>query len=507
MIPAKQPLVHLQIDHLRVGHRKLFPAFAFDWREGEHWGVVGPNSCGKTTLLRLLSGEIVLPRGVGPVYGFGEARGRPPERRVATVSLERQAEALAALDVYVQMRWNSTEEESTPTLEDWLGYEAAEGIAPFEVRDVTPGMRAAFERRRAPLLRALDLERLLGRRIAELSNGETRRAFLARALLERPRLLLLDEPLAGLDDASRGLVEAELARVARRRNGPAVLVASIREEELPACVTHVLRLGPDGSVASCGAVRRDAAEGMRNGGAAVAPAGGSAARGGAKRPRALVEMRGLRVAYGDNVVFDGFDWTVRAGERWLLTGPNGSGKSTLLALVVGDHMQAYANDVRLFGRRRGTGESIWDIKRRIGWVSPELHLAMDPAQTVEETVLTGFNDTPLYVRTGTPAKRRAAESLLRRMGLAARRNDAFGELASGEQRFVLLARALVKRPPLLVLDEPCQTLDSAHRAKFHALLDRLCAETGAALVYTTHLPDDVPGCITHRLRLGAPAKP
>ena len=218
--------------------------------------------------------------------------------------------------------------------------------------------------------------------------------------------------------------------------------------------------------------------------------------------RPLVEMRGIHVAYGDNVVFDGFDWTVRAGERWLLTGPNGSGKSTLIALMIGDHLQSYANDLRLFGRLRGTGESIWDIKRRIGWVSPELHLAMDPAQTVMETVLSGFNDTPLYVPTDTPAKRRAVESLLRRMGLFARRDAPFGELASGEQRFVLLARAFVKRPPLLVLDEPCQTLDAAHRARFHALLDRLCAETGAALVYTTHLPGDVPGCITHRLRLG-----
>ena len=485
MIPAKKPLVHLQIDGLRLGRRTLFPAFTFDWREGEHWGIVGPNSSGKTTLLRLIAGEIALPRDASLVYGFGEARGRPPERRVALVSLERQAESLAALDVYVQMRWNSTEDESTPSLDDWLSYEAAEDIAAFEVRDVTPAMRATFARRRAPILRALDLERLVTRHVAELSNGETRRAFLARALLERPRLLLFDEPFAGLDDASRALVEAELARLARR-GGVGLVVAGIREEDLPPFITNVLHLGPE---SSC--VPRPTCT--------AAPSRGCVARGRAP----LVSMRNLRIAYGDHVVFDGFNWTVRAGERWLLTGPNGSGKSTLIALIIGDHMQAYANDVRLFGRRRGSGESIWDIKRRIGWVSPELHLTMDPAQTVEETVLSGFNDTPLYVRTETSAKRRAAESLLRRMGLFARRADSFGALSSGEQRFVLLARALVKRPPLLVLDEPCQTLDAAHRARFHALLDHLCAETGAALVYTTHLPGDVPGCITHRLRLGA----
>ena len=477
-------LVHLQVSRLRIGRREVLSALALDWRRGEHWGVVGPNSSGKTTFLRLLSGDLAAP-GASVAYGFPGRGGGDPAARVAVVSLERQAEELAAFGLYAQMRWNSTEEESTPAVADWLSFESVEGIGPYELRTVTPAERAAFTRRRAPLLRALRLEHLLGRRLAELSNGETRRAFLARALLSRPRLLLLDEPFAGLDDESRRLVGALLGRLARGR-AVSLLIASLREDELPPFLNRRLRLGGRQPPAVAAGRHRQP----------------SMAINGHRPGRPLVEMRGIHVAYGDNVVFDGFDWTVRAGERWLLTGPNGSGKSTLIALMIGDHLQSYANDLRLFGRLRGTGESIWDIKRRIGWVSPELHLAMDPAQTVMETVLSGFNDTPLYVPTDTPAKRRAVESLLRRMGLFARRDAPFGELASGEQRFVLLARAFVKRPPLLVLDEPCQTLDAAHRARFHALLDRLCAETGAALVYTTHLPGDVPGCITHRLRLG-----
>ncbi len=210
----------------------------------------------------------------------------------------------------------------------------------------------------------------------------------------------------------------------------------------------------------------------------------------------------MHVAYGDHVVFDHFSWTIRRGERWLLTGPNGSGKSTLIALLNGDHLQAYANDIRLFGRRRGSGESIWEIKRRIGWVSPELHLTMDPAQTVLETVLSGFLDSPFSLCADTPARRRRALALLRRLGLGTRADDAFGTLSGGEQRFALLARALVKNPPLLVLDEPCQNLDAAHRATFLRLLDRILRATPrTTLVYTTHLADAVPGCITHRLSL------
>ena len=482
-------LVHLELPGLRLGRRTLLPSLSFDWRPGEHWGVVGPNSCGKTTLLRLLSGDLAAPSSATLSYGFAGREGLDPVSRILVVSLERQAETLAALDMYAQMRWNSTEEESTPLLSDWLSLESVDEIGPYEIRVISPARREAFARRRAPLLRTLRLEGLLERRVAELSNGETRRAFLARALLARPRLLLLDEPLAGLDDESRDLVVRLLGRLARG-GAVSLLIAGLREEELPPCVTNVLRLGGP-AVARTPRV------------AESPPCRGAARRMPAPRApgRPLVAMRGLHVAYGDHVVFDGFDWTVRAGERWLLKGPNGSGKSTLLALINGDHMQAYANDIRLFGRRRGTGESIWDIKQRIGWVAPELHLTMDPRQTVLETVLSGFNDTPLYVPTDTPAKRRAAASLLRRMRLWARRDDAFGELSSGEQRFVLLARAFVKRPPLLILDEPSQTLDDSHRAFLHALLDRLCAETGAALVYTTHLPGDEPGCITHRLVL------
>lgn len=486
MTRTTSPLLRLRLPTgLRVGGRRLLSPLTFEWRAGENWGVSGPNASGKTSLFRLLTGDIPLPPDAEIAYGFRARDGADPSSRVALISLERQAETLAALDVYAQMRWNSTEDDATPTLADWLSYEAVENIGPYEIRNISPTQRAAFERRRTPLLRALRLDPLLKRRVAQLSNGEARRAFLARALLTRPRLLLLDEPLAGLDDESRILAGRLLERLARSHT-TALAIASLHDRELPPFLSRRLRLGKPDGASPPRTPRRTRSLGK------PPPLPG----------RPLVAMRSLRIAYGDHVVFDHFNWKLHPGERWLLTGPNGSGKSTLLALITGDHLQAYANNIRLFGRRRGSGESIWDIKRRIGWVSPELHLAMDPTQSVLETVLSGFNDTPLYIPTDTPSRRRAAETLLRRAGLWSRRDDPFGTLASGEQRFALLARAMVKRPPLLILDEPCQLLDAAHRARFHALLGRLLDETRAALVYTTHIPGDVPPGITHRLRLG-----
>ena len=200
-------------------------------------------------------------------------------------------------------------------------------------------------------------------------------------------------------------------------------------------------------------------------------------------------------------MFENLDWTVRRGERWLLEGPNGSGKSTLLALVIGDHPQAYANDVRIFGRRRGTGDSIWDVKKRIGWVSPELHACMDPGATALDTVLSGFTDTPLSHGEPGARRRRAALAALARFGMERAAGERFGALSAGEGRLVLLARAVVKNPPLLVLDEPCQNLDAANRRRFLSFVDAFCAERpGATLLYVTHRADSVPRCIDRRIR-------
>ena len=181
------------------------------------------------------------------------------------------------------------------------------------------------------------------------------------------------------------------------------------------------------------------------------------------------------------------------------------GKEKLWVRIIGDHPQAYANDVRLFGVRRGTGESIWSIKRRIGWVSPELHACMDRGASVLDTVLSGLDDTPCLNGSRTPARVRRAREALAAVGLAGAEAEPFGALSGGAQRLALLARAVVKRPPLLVLDEPCQNLDRPNRERFVALVDRLCSDPATTLLYVTHLADTEPRCITHRL-VAAPSR-
>jgi molybdate transport system ATP-binding protein len=182
-------------------------------------------------------------------------------------------------------------------------------------------------------------------------------------------------------------------------------------------------------------------------------------------------------------------------------GPNGAGKSTLLSLINADNPRAYGNQIRLFGRPRGSGESIWDIKRAIGWVAPELQQYYPKQNTCADVVCSGVFDTIGLYRACTPEHRAAALAWMQAFHLNEIAEQSFGSVSAGEQRLVLFARALVKTPRLLVLDEPCQGLDAAHRATLVALIDHLCRQTGISLIYVTHHADELPTAITHVLRL------
>jgi molybdate transport system ATP-binding protein len=192
---------------------------------------------------------------------------------------------------------------------------------------------------------------------------------------------------------------------------------------------------------------------------------------------------------------------VRRGEHWALLGANGAGKTTLLSLILGDHPQAYANDVWLFGQRRGSGESIWEIKKRIGWVAPELHLYHPRGVSGLQVVCSGFFDSVGLYHHCSPRQRRTARQWMYHLGIGQLAHASFEALSEGEQRLVLLARALVKRPLLLVLDEPCQGLDTANRARVRRTVEAVGKQPEVSVIYVTHNPAELPRIITHTLVL------
>ena len=285
-----------------------------------------------------------------------------------------------------------------------------------------------------------------------------------------------DNPYVGLDPAARKALTQLLTDLSASMT--LVLVLS-RVAEIPPFITHVIPVS-DG-VAGEKVPLADYLESVL--------------------PPAVIRMRGVTIRFGERVILDSLDWTVRQGEHWALTGANGSGKSTLLSLITADNPKAYACDIELFGRQRGSGETIWDIKRNIGFVSPELHRAFQVDAPALDIVTSGLFDTEGLFRHPTEEQRATARRWMAEFGIAELADQPFLRLSSGQQRLCLVARAFVKDPPLYILDEPLHGLDGAQRLRVKALLDRFCGAPGKTLLMVTHYPEEYPACIDHSLTL------
>jgi molybdate transport system ATP-binding protein len=462
---------------VRPGGEVVFRDLTWTVRAGETWAIVGPGGSGKTSLTELLIGRYPLIAGsvTFPLLDRTSAGGSParPADVIRHVSFKEDSWLFSYARHYYQQRFNFIEARDDRTLDNFLRFGTA-----------------ASDDAVAAAARQLGIEDLRPLSLVKLSSGQIRRARIARALLTQPELLILDDPFLGLDTAGRGEVTAILGDLVAA--GLHVLLIT-RPDDLPYWVTHVLELD---RLAVCftGTRAEFLARQPVHANLPSAPSGPTASAGGP-----IIEMRNVGVRYDDRVVLRDITWTVRAGERWAVLGPNGSGKTTLLSLICADHPQAYANELFLFGQRRGSGESIWDIKRRIGLVSPELHLYFSEPLTAARTAATGFFDT-LTTRPTMPGQDARVRGLFGEFGIAPLLNRPFAHLSTGEQRLVLLVRALVKDPPLLVLDEPFQALDAATIRLARDYIDtRLRPEQ--TLLFVTHYADEIPRTVNRCLRL------
>jgi len=479
-----EPLLALEGVTVRIRDRKMLEGTNWTIRRGEQWAVLGPNGSGKSSLVRTIAGE--LPGAAGTIR---VADGQ----RLTLVSFERQRQILLAdLGNDFARRFAGTEDDELTTRR------LIESVRSDTGGD--PGADAA---------RMLDFERLLDHPFRTLSAGEMRKALIVRALAEKPTMLILDEPFDGLDSETRAAFALHLDALIA--SGHHLILVTHRADELIEGITHIMLLG-NGTIEATG--RREAVE------PSLAATAGWTLQADAQPPRPLtqytpprldgnaeplIEFRAVSVRYGDHTLFDGLTWTLLRGERWGIFGPNGSGKTTILNLIFGDNLQAYANDIRIFGVRKGSGESIWDIRNRIGILTPNLHLSYTRPVTVLEAVISGFFDSIGLFRQPTTAQQAEAFSVLRMFGVSGLAERQFTQLSYGQQRIVLLARALVKRPELLVLDEPCQGLDSANRRSVLSAIDAACESGPTSLLYVTHHPDEEPSCLTHHLTLNPAA--
>jgi molybdate transport system ATP-binding protein len=352
------------------------------------------------------------------------------------------------------------------------------------------------------LVAAFGLGPILHRGIRFVSTGEGRKTLLARALLAQPKILILDNPLEGLDRNMQRELAAAIERLLAG-NTPLLLLLP-QGSPLPLGITHVLELN-HGAVTSAGPAAKY--HSARANPAAAAAAAAAPLPPPLVRTRSIpedtapIDMRGVSVAFNDEQVLTDVHWRLDRGLHCCISGPNGAGKSTLLNLITGDSHKAYGQPLWLFGRKRGSGETVWELKANCGIVNTPLQLNHLGRQRVLEVVASGLYDTIGLYQNCSGREKELTLEWIHAVGLDELAQHRFDQLSFGEQRMALLARAMVKSPPLLILDEPCIGLDLEHRLRFLALVDRIATQGHTQILFVSHVPEDLPACINQWLQL------
>ncbi|RZK42840.1 MAG: ATP-binding cassette domain-containing protein [Pedobacter sp.] len=470
-----QPLVN--INSLTLKYQKNLVLKDLEWKinKGENWLLSGESGTGKTSLA-----EAIAKNGnkVSEIAIHFNNESKLPAKVLFIESWYQFKNVEGVANFYYQQRYTSKQAKDTVTVAtELLQFGTENSLSQTDL---------------IPILLALNFDKHSTAQLIELSSGEHKKLQLVKALWLKPQLLIIDQPYTGLDRQSRTNLNLLLNQVT---DDGVQLILINNDAELPSCINcfAIIRDGKlfnlDAAPFSVSATEKKLKETPHFLKASPSYASDE-----------MVKMIDVNISYGEKNVLKSINWEVNAGERWLLQGHNGSGKSTLLSLVNGDHPQSYANELYLFGNRRGSGESIWDIKQRIGLISPEFHWYFDNSSTVWQSIASGFYDTIGLLQELPFSKSEQVSEVVEFFGLADVKNEKLATLPLGKQRLALLARTIIKNPELLILDEPCQGLDQNQTLYFNQLVDQLCSN-GMTIIYVGHFESQLPTCLTHRLVL------
>jgi molybdate transport system ATP-binding protein len=466
-------------------------------RKGENWALIGESGSGKSALLQTIAGKFNITGGDITYHFFDDFLKEHPitdnsithQKLIAFVEAKHHFRNLSnTTDFYYQQRYNSSDSEDAMTVDEYL-----KSITHSEFRKQYWDL--------PKVIGVLHLEALLNKQIIKLSNGETKRLRIAAALMKNPELLMLDAPLTGLDVQTRAEFNAILKQIIA--SGISVIMAT-SPYEIPDDITDIAVL-KDGTISQT--IKKkdfDSAKFTQNTDEATDRSKLQALLDAHEEKTAyqfIVKMNKVNIKYADKVILDNVDWQILPGERWALLGPNGAGKSTLLSLINGDNPQAYANDIVLFDKKRGTGESIWDIKKKIGFVSPELHQYFPTENSCLQVIESGYYDTLGLFRPSQKAKADTALSWMQALEIENYARNLLKNVPASVQRLCLLARALIKNPDLLIFDEPCQGMDAHQQLHFKNIVNTICDMSNVTLIYVTHYQQEIPDSVTKVLQL------
>ena len=491
---SMQKIIKITNGVTRMPEWRMAEPVNFEACEGEHIAIIGPNGGGKSMFVDMIVGRHPLLLD-NPVYDFAPSKKTLVSDNIKYITFRDTYGGDNDRTYFLQQRWNQLEiDENTPIVKDKLeeAYQMAGEDTP-ERREMQKHIFQLFH-----------MEPLLDKYIILLSSGELRKFKLASTLFAQPRVLIMDNPFIGLDATTREQLKELLAKISTEQNIQVILVLS-KSDDIPDFITHIVEV-KDMKVLP--KVTKEEYLMQRQ----PIPARilsqekeesiiGLPYSDREYHNQEVVRMNKVCIRYGERTILKDLDWTVLNGERWALSGQNGAGKSTLLSLVCADNPQSYACDISLFGNTRGSGESIWDIKKHIGYVSPELHRSYQRDLPAIRIVASGLKDSVgLYVKPNEDDYEKC-RFWMDIFGLKGLEERGFLKLSSGEQRLVLLARAFVKDPELLILDEPLHGLDNYNRQLVKDIIEAFCKRNNKTMIMVTHYKEELPKCIDHSIFL------
>lgn len=471
------PVIHIQNLTVQYSNHSVLNNLSWTIQPRQNWVIGGKSGSGKTTLAKAIAGQ-------NNYAGDVKINFDSSSNLLATVFYISNWFQFTNLEgdrnFYYQQRYNKHQRQDTLTVKAELLHFAIKNNLKYE--DIEPR------------LSDLGFDNLQESQLIELSSGEHKKLQLVKGLWLKPQVLIIDEPYTGLDKKSRIALNNWLDELAKE--GVQLILIS-NDQDLPKSIQYFAHI-VDGNLQEVSCPNDFSKDFIRQKKELptflqVSPE---------TSYDTILQFDKVRIRYGEKEVLKNITWEVKVGEKWLVKGPNGSGKSTLLSLVNGDHPQSYGLNIHLFGNKRGSGESIWDIKQKIGIISPEMHWYFDQNATVWHTIASGFYDSIGWFIDVKFHEKKQIEELLDFFELTAYKDQLLHTLPLGKQRLAMLARTIIKNPPLLVLDEPCQGLDYQQAQYFNAVVDEL-AQYGKTLIYVGHYESQLPECIAHTIELNA----
>lgn len=497
---------------------------------GEQIAIVGPNGGGKSMLVDILTGKHALLM-TDVKYDFSPSKAKMVSDNIKYLTF-RDSYGTSEGVYYYQQRWNQNDIDETPLVGELFdeafriaeeGATRKNNFDKFLVRDESDEEREArlakeeadrmsvrkdMEAMRDRLYEIFHLDQLVDKHIIMLSSGELRKFQLTKTLLTNPRILIMDNPFIGLDVNARKQLHEFLSLITRETNIQVILILS-KTDDIPDFITHVVRVEgldvkPKETIAEYRASEPALPSRVLSEEKKQAILNLPYKDSGDEMPvgtQHVVDFKDVNIRYGSRTILKDLSFTVMNGEHWALSGENGSGKSTLLSLVCADNPQAYANNIVLFDYKRGTGESIWDIKKHIGYISPEMHRAYMKDIPSIDIVASGLSDASGLYKKPKPEQMGICEFWMDIFGIAQYKDTTFLKLSSGEQRLVLLARAFVKDPQLMILDEPLHGLDMKNRRLVKDVIETFCERKNKTMIMVTHYEEELPNNIDHKIFL------